>query len=206
MSARMPRSLHLPIVLLAAIALLFSGPVAAVPRDAKPVSFVRSGAPALEGIAEWRSPEVDVARLLAEDAVVAEQRDLGIPLRVGFRMDVDLSPENSGTWEELESGDRLWRLSLQSEGAFWLVVGFDAFRLQDGGVLWVYDANGKTVLGPFTTADVRDHGELWTVPVEGDTLALELFWPKRLLGEEPRLHLGTVTHGYRPFGTIGREA
>jgi subtilisin-like proprotein convertase family protein len=118
-------------------------------------------------------------------------------------MAVDLEPGKAGTWEDLADGSRLWRLKLESPNALWMVVGFDAFRMQDGGLLWVYDADRRTVLGPYGAADVRDHGELWSVPIEGDTMLVELYWPAKLRGEQPRVHLGTVSHGYKPFGSIG---
>ena len=73
----------------------------------------------------------------------------------------------------------------------------------DGPKVWVYDADHRTVLGPYGAADVRDHGELWSVPIEGDTMLVELYWPAKLRGEQPRVHLGTVSHGYKPFGSIG---
>ncbi len=171
-----------------------------------PASRGRPEAIALDRVAAWSAPLLDVAGLLREDAARALRRDLAIPLRVGFRFETDLAPAGAGTWEDLGEGDRLWRLRLRSAGALWLVAGFDSFRLQDGGALWIYAARGATVLGPFTASDVRDHGELWTPPIEGDEIVLELYWPAARRGEMPRLHLGTVSHGYRPFGTIGRAA
>src|SRR4029079_3038388 len=95
------------------------------------------------------------------------------------------------------------RLKLESPGALWMVAGLDAFRIQEGGLLWFYSADRHTVLGPYGAADVLDHGELWSVPIEGDTMYVELFWPAKLRTEQPRVHLGTVSHGYKPFGSLG---
>jgi subtilisin-like proprotein convertase family protein len=61
-------------------------------------------------------------------------------------------------------------------------------------------------MGPYTSHDIRRHGELWFPPIAGDTLVVDLYWPEELIGVEPALHLGTVSHGYKPFGVIGREA
>jgi subtilisin-like proprotein convertase family protein len=189
---------------LIALLALFTGAATFASPGKPPVSAARSGALAADAVAVWATPRVDVAALLAEDA--ANVGRFEIPFRIGFPMATEIVTGMSGTWEELGGDDRLWRLRLRSAGALWMVLGFDSFRLQDGASLWVYDAARKTVLGPFTTADVRDHGELWTVPIEGDELVVELFWPAKLRYEAPRLHLGTVSHGYRPFGTIGRAA
>ncbi len=154
-------------------------------------------------IAGWVSPTVDVAQLLAEDETNRGRDD--IPYRIGHAMDTDLSPGNSGTWEDLGDGSRVWRLQVSSSGALWTVLGFDVFRPAPGGELWVYDPESRDVHGPFGHADIRRHGELWFPPIAGDTLVVEFHWPAELAGVEPDLHLGTVSHGYKPFGVIGRD-
>ncbi len=187
------------LLLCAAVACVTFVPQAAAAE--KPVSLTRTGLTSLDRVAAWSSPRVDVQQLRRQDE--ANRGRFDIPYRIGFPMSTDLSPKNSGTWEQLPGGDRLWRLRVSSEGALWVVLGFDVFRLQEGGKLWVYDPAAKTVLGPHTTADTRDHGELWFQPVAGSELVVELFWPAKLRAEDPRIHLGTVSHGYKPFGTIG---
>ena len=85
-----------------------------------------------ETVVEWRSPPVDVAALVSEDDANLIVPD--IPWRVGFPMEVDLTPGNSGTWEDLPDGGRLWRLHIFTEGALWTVLGFDVFQIQPGGL------------------------------------------------------------------------
>lgn len=144
---------------------------------------------------------VDVARLRAEDAARSGK---DVPLRIGYPMKADIEPGKVGTWEELPGGDLLWRLRVRSPGALWVVLGFNTYRLQEGGELWVYDAGGSRVLGPFTSADIRPHGQLWFPPLEGETVVVELRWPVALKGVEPNIHLGTISHGYKPWGNYGR--
>lgn len=168
------------------------------------VSEIQAGLLPVERVSLWQSPAVDVAALRVEDAA---HRDVpGVPLRIGFPMDTDLTPANSGTWEELPGGDSLWRLRVRTEGALWTVLGFDVFRLQVGAELWVYDPSLATAMGPYTSRNIRSHGELWFPPIAGDELIVEVYWPASLSGESPDLHLGKVSHGYKPFGIIGREA
>jgi len=161
------------------------------------------GALTLDQIEGWSSPEVDVQRLMEEDEANRGRKD--IPLRIGFAMSTDLTPANSGTWEEILGGDRLWRLRVGTEGALWVVLGFDRFQLQPGSEMWVSDPDGTMVMGPYGHTDIRSHGELWFPPIAGDTLIVELRWPGELEGVEPDLHLGTVSHGYKPFGVVGRS-
>jgi lysyl endopeptidase len=189
-----------PLVVPFLAGLAVSSAALAAPQD-DPVPSQRLDVRSSEEVARWAMPPVDVGALLEEDRLGAAR--LGVPERIGFPVTTDLSPNRLGTWEELPGGDRLWRLRLESPGALWMVLGFDSYRLQDGGRLWIYDEEKRTILGPYTVADVRDHGELWTPPIEGDAVTVELLWPKARRGETPALHLGTVSHGYKPFGSIG---
>lgn len=150
----------------------------------------------LEAVAVQVMPPQDSEALIAEDARLVGP---GVPLRVGEPSKVLLSPENSGTWQTLASGDRLWRLRVHSEGALWIGLGFGSFRLPEGAELYVYDPGQTQVQGPFTVRQVKSHGQLWLPPVPGSTAVLELYWPAALGARTPRLTLNSVSHGYRPI-------
>jgi len=183
---------------------LLSVPVMAA-TDAGELAWTgdRSQIQPLDTVNQWRSPLVDVNELLREDDENID--DPEIPWRVGFPMQVDLTTANSGTWEELPDGDRLWRLRITTEGALWTVLGFDLFRIQPGGLMTVYNSTTGTVMGPYGSADVRRHGELWFPPITGGQLIVEIYWPKTLAELTPSIHLGTVSHGYKPWGRIGMD-
>jgi hypothetical protein len=148
----------------------------------------------------WTAPAVDAERVRLDDE--ARMRAGGFE-RVGLPQRVDLAPRTSGRWTKLAGGDRAWRLAIRSPGALWTVLGFDRFNLPSGAVLQVRLPNGHEVLPPFTAADVRDDRLLWLPPIAGDTLVLELLWPAALARSEPDLRVGTVLHGYRPWGGLG---
>jgi hypothetical protein len=181
------RRVAAPVVVCLAIALSAAGVVAARPTG------LERRAPELR----WVAPAVDVAELLEEDA--AAEGELERPRRIGFPMKTDLDTENSGVWEELPGGGQLWRLEVNSKSALWIVVGFSTFRLQQGGELRVFDPERRRIHGPFTSADIRSHGQLWFPPIEGDTAVVELVWPEELRGVKPKLDLGTVSHGYKSW-------
>ncbi|ANM31559.1 hypothetical protein ABI59_21315 [Acidobacteria bacterium Mor1] len=148
-------------------------------------------------------PAVDVERLRREDAEYAAthfEKDR----RIGHLRKIAVDPTRFGTWEDLPNGDRLWRAQVRSARALWLVLGFTTFRLDPGAELFIYSPGGEIVQGPFTSDHVRDHGQLWTTPIEGDALVVELYWPKHLAGRDPNIHLGKISHGYEPFGSIGQ--
>ena len=168
-------------------------------RGVRPASSRHPGVASLTTIDRWTAPGIDRERLVREDSNAPP----GTARRVGYPLKADLTPRNSGTWEELEGGDRLWRLRVQAPGAMWTVVGLETFRLRPGARLLAYDPSGERLLGPFTTDDVRGHGQLWLPPIEGDTVVLELTWPESLSGTRPRLRVGTVSHGYKELGGFG---
>jgi len=112
-------------------------------------------------------------------------------------MQSDLTPSNSGTWEEHPDGGQVWRLRVHSERARWIVLGFGTFRVDPGAELSIYDPERTTELGPFGREHVRRHGQLWLPPIESDTLVVELRWPEQLRAVVPDVQIGTVVHGYK---------
>ncbi len=55
-----------------------------------------------------KMPSIDVNALLAEDMATANIKD--IPFRFGFPHKINLGISNSGTWDTLDDGSRVWRL------------------------------------------------------------------------------------------------
>jgi len=151
--------------------------------------------------AHWRAPELDIERLRRDDDLRRERP--GLPVRVGHPFSLALSPRDSGEWSTDPHGGRRWSLTLSSPGALWLVVGLEQFELPAAAQLFIRGASSN--LGPFSAAEVREHGELWSPPLAGDSLTLELHWPAKLAESEPVLKVGTLSHGYEPWGGIGRD-
>jgi hypothetical protein len=193
---------HFASVTLAAtvVALIVSASAASDELQSRPPSWSHPSLRAQSDLPRVLMPPVDVERLLEEDRRAAgpEKSD-----RLGYPMKADITPESDGLWEDLPTGGRVWRVRVATPGALWTVLGFGTFRLRPGGELFVYDEGRQTLIGGFTSVDIRPHGQLWMPPVEGDSVVVELYWPETLRGETPNLHLGTVSHGYKTWGTFG---
>jgi hypothetical protein len=88
---------------------------------------------------------------------------------------------------------------LASPGALSLNLGLDHFDLPAGAALWLYDADGSLVQGPYTREHRNTEGGLWTAVVLGDEMIAELHVPE---GARDRadLTIAAVNHGYRVFG------
>jgi hypothetical protein len=173
---------------------LFSAEPGGLPRSALP------GVQTINTIERQEMPWVDVEALRAEDA---ERDRLTAPAPVRFAKDIPVvyTPNNSGTWETLGDGSRLWRLRIFSPGALSLNLGLESFDLPEGAAFWIHAPDGSGVQGPYMKENRNALGGLWTAVVLGDELVAELQVPK---GAEAGLQISSVNHGYRFFGE--REA
>ena len=80
-------------------------------------------------------PEVDVEALLLEDQFAPEDE----PYRFGYGFDVSYSLQNSGTWDKLPDGGKLWRLQIMSQAAYSINLIYDKFKLPDGAKFFIYN-------------------------------------------------------------------
>ena len=183
------------------------GAAAAATRDARPAAF-DNRLPAEQTIELKRMPAVDAARLRAEDA--RQDRAMGQrPIRFATPHAVNLTPNNAGDWDEIASGDLVWRLRVESKDALSLNFGFSEFHLPEGARLLIYpegldkNANPEAIRA-FTAADNKATGNLWTPLVPGDNAVIEVVVPKARVGEL-KLRLSSVNHDYLGFGRLARE-
>jgi hypothetical protein len=153
--------------------ILFSADTGTLPRSALP------GVRSIDMIEHREMPRVDVEALLAED-VERESSVKPVAPRFAKNIQVGYTPDNSGTWESLDDGSRLW-----------------LFDLPEGAAFWVHAPGGSKVQGPYTAKNRNAVGGLWTAVVLGDELVAELRVP---MGGEADLRIGSVNHGYRFFG------
>ncbi len=137
---------------------------------------------------------VDVESLTAEDKINDQYKD--IPWRFGFEFEVNYNPENSGVWDVLPKGDKIWRLGIKSDGAFTINLIFNNYLLPPNAKLFVYSADKSEIIGAFTDANNQDDGYFATTLIRSDAIIIEYYEPYNaaFAGE---LNLGTVTHGYR---------
>jgi hypothetical protein len=155
-----------------------------------PYSFENS---AKSSIAKVTMPGVNVNALMAEDKL-EEGKD--IPYRFGHPFDVNYNLKNSGTWETLENGDRLWRLHIKSGNAYSINLIYSDFYLPTGARLYVYSADKAMVLGGFTHLNNKEHSQFATAPVKGSESIVEYYEPKHAFGQG-RIQISRIVHGYR---------
>lgn len=177
--------------------------LAAAGATAQPLSLTRPDARPVDAVSVLRLPAVSNAALLQRDAGLAGP---GQPTRFAEPFATALDAHTSGTWEQIGS-DRVWRLVVESAGAYSLNFGFSEFRLPEGAALWVYAPGQAPEYRPFTAADNEAHGELWTPLVPGERAVIELDLTGVKAGDEAEfaLVLGQVAHAYRPAFLTAEE-
>jgi subtilisin-like proprotein convertase family protein len=152
------------------------------------------------------APELDYGRIASEDEVAAIA---GEAPRYAIPNQVHLNPSMDGIWETVQDKDgsvrRVWRLRLICENAVSMNLGFTEFWLPKTATLFVHDGEMASIVRPFTAADNADHGQLWTPPVPGNEIVVELTVDKEY-EKDVRLVVGSVNAGYRRFMEIAKEA
>ncbi|WP_372755367.1 PKD domain-containing protein [Labilibaculum sp.] len=113
-----------------------------------------------------------------------------------YKYEVAYSTENSGVWDSLVDGRRVWRISISSEGAYSLGLNFSRFRIPTGGQVFVYNNQTDRVLGAYTDKSNKKSNRFAVEPLEGDEIVVEYVEP---LQPEftVELEIGAVLHDYK---------
>ena len=189
------------------------------------LALLASGAPAFAQItfggSPWTSgerpealllPALDRAALESEDRVTDRYKE--VPWRFGVEHSVLWNANEDGAWTA-EQGHAVWRLVVRAEGATNLSVRFQEFDVPKGGELFLYSADGESVLGALDHRNMKDWGGLATGILATDELVVEYRQPLELTST-PSLVIDQVVQGYRalsgwphggdrgPFGNSGQ--
>lgn len=127
------------------------------------------------------------------------------PLRFGEPLDVRFDLSDSGVWEELPDGSRLWRLRISSPGARSINLIFGRFHLPDGAELYLYDDQRTTVLGSFNALNNKPHGQFATEPIFAEAISLEYLEPA-WVDFPGELRVDQVIHGFRDIRVYFQKA
>lgn len=177
-------------------------------QTAQPTSWSSPQTAASGGIPQVILPRIDRATRLTEDSVAmdaSKAADGAVEkrLRIAIQNDVRITPASGGAWVALADGSRLWRIAINAAGATDLRFGFAHFTVPDGVTLHVVDAAARRYDGAYSSADATPDGQLWLVPVAGDTLTLEVHVPAGVTLASDAIELTRVSAGYRNVTETG---
>jgi hypothetical protein len=142
-------------------------------------------------------PKLDMVKIEAEDK---EDEEYDMPPRFGYSHKVNYDLNNSGTWYELQNGDRLWQLNVVCPNALSVNLCYDKFWIPKGGKFFVYSKDKKRAIGAFTNRNNkgdRDHVRGFaTGLIYSDDVVLEYYQPKEA-SSDAIISVEYVVHGYR---------
>ena len=150
--------------------------------------------PLINNVPTYKLPIVNENQLRIEDDLA--QQDKSTPLRFGKDFSVQLNLNNSGVWEQLPNGDKVWRLKIKSKDAKSINLIFDDFYMPQGGEFFIYNLDKTSIIGAFTSINNKTHGQFSTAPVKGQTVILEYYEPISAQGQG-RLQVSSIIHAYR---------
>lgn len=131
--------------------------------------------------------------MLAEDVVQENVRTL--PYRFAYAKAVSWTMENSGSWMNLDNGDRLWILGIEYERARSISASFEYLHLPAGAKLFVYSENRSDYYGPLNGAMMID-SDLTLPHIRGEQIFIEYYEPRAVRGEGG-LKINYVAGAYR---------
>ena len=166
-----------------------------IPDDIIPPSWSLDN---LNTVEPHRLKSFNVKKLIDEDII--NDKDKSKPWRFGYDIYVDHNANDVGEWTTLPNGDRIWRMTYKSEGAYTLNFMFDSFRIPEGAILFVYNNDRDDLIRPFTHHNNNDEDILGTWLVNGDQAWIEYYQPAHVKGDA-KLTVGSVIHGYRTAAT-----
>lgn len=137
-------------------------------------------------------------------AVQQAQAHKGRPFQFGVMAPLAVGLDG-GVWGLLPDGRWSWRTRVFSAGARSLHLEFSRFAMPEGGELYVYNASGQLVQGPYTHANQTAQGLLATALVLGETAVIEARLPAAAKSAFA-LELGRVGHHYEDMAKASSGA
>lgn len=133
-------------------------------------------------------PEIDSTKITTKNT-------LQKALQFAQSFNVDLSPDNCGTWYINQDSSKIWQVTIQSNGASSINIIFDKYKLPQGAKLFIYNSDMTHVIGAFTNENNKTSGCLPTLPICGDEIIVEYQEPANP-EFDAELHIGQVNHDY----------
>ncbi|MDO4703203.1 serine protease [Tannerella sp.] len=124
----------------------------------------------------------------------------GGPLRFAYPVKVHYTLANSGVWQTLEDGSKLWRLKVRLPGALSTNALYDKFRLPKGAKFYVYSEDTRQSIGAITSEYLNNESNgafaFSTGLIYGETVTFEYYQPETVR-EEAIISISRIDYGYR---------
>ncbi len=186
------KRLNIPLLLLLFLVLALNPNYAQISLGGKPKSALLNKELSIPPIKKM--PTINLEALLEEDEFNDELVDY--PTRFAHSIPVDINLDNAGKWTTLDNGDRIWRITIESNDALSLNFLYSDFFLPKGSLFYIYNEEKTQTIGGFSTHNNKPHRKFATGIVKGDKITLEYFEPQAVEGEGS-IAISHVNHAYR---------
>lgn len=141
-------------------------------------------------------PAPDMEKIKREDG---DQEKNGMLRKVARSVHAGFTPDNSGSWNDLPDGGRVWRLAIQVDGALALGVCYDGFFLPPGGQLFLYNKDRSQLLGAYTWQNNPENsGAFANELIQGDVVNIEYYEPARVRNKAI-ISISELAYVYRDY-------
>lgn len=138
-------------------------------------------------------PTIDNQKLLLEDNL---NYDKGQALRIGVNHNVSLNMNNSGRWDILPNGDRIWRMGVKSTNATSVHFNFETFVIPSGAEVYIYSPDHQAVAGKYDSRSALENGDFYSPDIPGEEMIIEYYQPASVDGKA-EISIYQVGHIYR---------
>lgn len=136
----------------------------------------------------------DMRQIMIEDS---ESERMGRAHSIGRIIPVSLNMNNSGTWDALPDGTKIWRLKITAPEALSLTLLYSEFYLPEGSKLYLYNENRRHLIGALNHRNNPvESPRFSTQMIQGETTYLEYIEPKNIT-QDAIINIEGVAYNYR---------
>ena len=124
--------------------------------------------------------------------------------KYGHKFNVQLSIDNSGTWETSNEGVDIWRLAIESINAYALKIQFNEISLPENSKLFIYNESRDMIYGPYTSTNIN-RSSFSSPLIKGDKVIIE-YIQSNFVNKEVRLNINSIIHDYTDIFNFYNES
>ena len=142
-------------------------------------------------------PLWDMEIIMKEDMLMDQK---GGPVPYAYPIRVNFTPENSGIWQEMDDGSKVWRLKVHIPGALGSNTYYQKIWLPEGGKFFVYSEDTKQSIGAiiseFIEGSKDEPIQFATALIYGENVVYEYYQPASVK-ESPVISISCIDYAYR---------
>jgi hypothetical protein len=153
--------------------------------------------------------QLQVTEVTPPDLVSIQKEDneavrLEKSYRVGVEVPVNFSMNNTGQWDDIQGGGRIWRLTLSCKGSQGIGINYSVLRLPVGADIFVYTPDHGNLIGAITSSEIPSIRNFTTRPLPGDEITIEYYEPANSTSQA-EIEISGIVYMYRGFEQEGQK-